>query len=295
MLLVRLFFILLIMGPVALGIYNLLKYRKLVTSKTSSFFPALLNSAVLYALAYNLIYFLQELFLVLGKNALGLEAYLYHNNHNWVGEHPMTSLMQGSGALAIFIIGILCLVGLSRFKGSNSSWRAFMLWMAFHGLMQSIAQVMVAFFAPTTDMGQALVGYLDIGQTALAGFSVISMIVIALLSAWFARPLLKLAPLETENDHPKYRLKYTRFTAFGAALLGSILIIPFKVPPMEQGLTPFLLLAFSVSWLWAASPYVKNLKATPNRINDQIQWIPIVLLLVLLVCFRFVLAPGIKF
>lgn len=295
MILVRLFFILLILGPVALGVYNLFRYRKLATPKTSNFFPALLNSAVLYALAYNLIYFLQELFLVLGKNALGLEAYLYHNNHNWVGEHPMTSLMQGSGALAIFIIGILCLVGLSRFKDSNSSWRAFMLWMAFHGLMQSVPQLMVAFFAPTTDVGQALVGYLDIGQTALASLAIISMIAIALLSIWFARPLLNLAPLEAENEHPKFRLKYTRFTAFGAALLGSILIIPFKVPPMVQGLTPFLLLVFSVPWLWSASPYVKNIKTTSNRINDQIQWIPIVLLLVLLLCFRFVLAPGIKF
>jgi hypothetical protein len=65
---------------------------------------------VLYALAFNIIFFIQELFLALGKRWLGLKAVLYHNNHNWYGEHPMDDLAQGYGAVAIFITAVICFI-----------------------------------------------------------------------------------------------------------------------------------------------------------------------------------------
>src|SRR5262245_15805300 len=47
-------------------------------------------SALTYALAFNLVFFLQELALVVPKALTpGLTATLYHNNHNWEGENPL--------------------------------------------------------------------------------------------------------------------------------------------------------------------------------------------------------------
>ena len=122
----------------------------------------MINSAVLYALAFNLIFFLQELFLGLGKKALGLEAFLSHNSHTWAGEHPTALLMQGSGALAILLIGLICLAIFRFIQNSKSIWKLFVLWLAFHGLILSIPQVMIAYFDPGTDVGEALVGYLNL-------------------------------------------------------------------------------------------------------------------------------------
>jgi hypothetical protein len=56
---------------------------------------------LLYTLAFNLTFFIQELFLVVPKALTpGLRPTLFHNNHLWQGEHPLASLFQGTGALA---------------------------------------------------------------------------------------------------------------------------------------------------------------------------------------------------
>ena len=121
--LVEIFLGFLLLGPVVWTIYNKVKYKELFSPKGIANYAVIINSAVMYALAFNIIFFLQEVFLVLGKKILGLKAFLYHNNHEWIGEHPMTSLMQGSGALAIFLIGLISLVILLRIRNSKSIWK----------------------------------------------------------------------------------------------------------------------------------------------------------------------------
>lgn len=59
--------------------------------------PLILNSAVVYALSYNLIFFIQELFLVVPKALTsGLRPTLFHNNHTWSGDNPVAALLQGT-------------------------------------------------------------------------------------------------------------------------------------------------------------------------------------------------------
>jgi hypothetical protein len=295
MIIVQIFLVSLLVGPILWGIYNWLKYRGNSSIKSTSQYNTLINSAVLYAVAFNLIFFLQEVFLVLGKKALGLKAFLYHNDHNWVGEHPMADLMQGSGALAIFIIGLACLVIYRFIPPSPGIWKLFTFWMAFHGLIQSIPQVMVVAFDPETDVGEALVGYLGIGQNSLIVMAIISMVSTVLLSNWSARQLLQFAPGDVDLNDPKAKLKYIQFIAVGAGVLGSFLIIPFRIFPMSQATTPFVVFVFSIPWTWASAAVSKPVKYHSNSLNKKIEWKPIVFLLLLLVFFRWVLAPGIEF
>jgi hypothetical protein len=255
----------------------------------------MINSAVLYALAFNLIFFLQELFLVLGKKALGLKAFLYHNNHNWVGEHPIALLMQGSGALAIFLIGLLCLIIFRFILYSKSIWKLFVLWLAFHGLIQSIPQVMVTYFDPGTDVGEALVGYLNLGQPFLLILAITSATATAMISIWFSRQLLKFASNDVDLSNPKLKFRYIRFIAVGAAFIGSILVVPFRIPPIGQAITPFIIFVFSIPWIWASAAVSKPNIRTSKRINEKIFWSPIILLVLLLIFFRLVLAPGLEF
>ena len=50
-------------------------------------------SALLYVLAFNLTFFIQELFLVLPKALTpGLRPTLFHNNHSWQGTSPLASI-----------------------------------------------------------------------------------------------------------------------------------------------------------------------------------------------------------
>ena len=292
---VQVFFVLLLIGPIVWGIFNLKRYKGVSQPDVTVSFKTLINSGVLYALAYNLIFFLQELFLVLGKKAIGLEAYLYHNNHTWNGEHPMASLMQGSGALAIFVLGLLFLLIYKWIKKSGSIWKLLVLWLAFHGLIQSLPQVTVAYFDPGTDVGEALVGYLNLNSTLLIFLAILSVLAIASVAVRFGGLLLGFAPQGIDLSNPKVRFKYVRFVAVGAALLGSVLIIPFRLPPLSQIIAPFFVLAISIPWMWSSVNVSGQIERTSNTIDEKIHWMPIGLLFLLLVFFQLILAPGVKF
>jgi len=295
MILVQIVFASLVIVPIVWGIFNWYKNKGLATAEFAIKYPTIINSAVFFALAFNIIFFLQEVFLVLGKKAIGLRSFLYHNNHTWEGEHPMASLMQGSGALAIFLIGLICWVIFQRIRNSGSIWKLFIMWLAFHGLIQSTPQVIIGYLNPSTDVGDALVGYLELSEPLLIFLSIASAITMASICIWFSRYLLEFAPPHADLNHPKVRIKYVRYIAVGAAIIGSILVIPFRVFPMGQAVTPFIVSAFSIPWIWAAAARIRPIRHVPNNINDKVYWSPILFLLALLIFFRLVLAPGVEF
>lgn len=295
MTIIQVFFATLFLAPIVWGALYWVKYKSVSSPKIIVNYSSLINSAVLYALAFNIIFFLQELFLVLGKNALGLKSFLYHNNHTWEGEHPLDTLMQGSGALAIFLIGLICLVVFKYLINYQSIWKLFVLWLAFHGLMQSLPQVVVATMDPNTDVGQALVGYLNLSQPLLLILAITCIIAIPPLNIWFSKKLLELFSGDIDMYNPKARFKYIRFVAVGAAFVGSILIIPFRVMPLSQAITPFVVFAISIPWIWVSAPVTRDIRHTGNRINDKIYLSPIVFLILLLIFFQLVLAPGVEF
>lgn len=295
MILVKIVLAVLLLGPIVWGSYNWVRYKGPSAPKDRTHYNAMINSAVLYALAYNLIFFLQELFLVLGKKSLGLESTLYHNNHTWAGEHQKALLMQGSGAMAIFLIGLICLAMFQFFRNSKSLWKLFFLWMAFHGLIQSIPQVMIAYLDPGTDVGEALVGFLNLSEPVLIFLAVTSLMATIILSIWFSGPLLEFAATDAALDNPKVRFKYIRFVAVAGAIIGSILVIPFRVLPMSHAISPFAVFVFSIPWTWAAAAKRIPVRRNSNKVNEKIYWRPIVCLVLLLAFFRLVLAPGITF
>src|SRR6202046_1653027 len=97
-----------------------------------------ITSALLYALACNLTFFIQELFLVLPKALTpGLRPTLFHNNHTWQGDNPLANLLQGTGALAILLSGLVCAVLLRRGPGRSLTLRLFLIWMSYNGIFQS--------------------------------------------------------------------------------------------------------------------------------------------------------------
>ena len=295
MMFAQIFFAILLAGPIVWGVYNTVKYKSLAPPKGIVKKATLINSAIFYALAYNIIFFLQELFLTLGKKILGLKSILYHNNHTWEGEHPLLLLMQGSGALAIFLIGLICLVILRTISKSRSEWKLFVLWLAFHGLIQSVPQVLIACMDQSTDVGEALVGYLNLSPTSLIVLAGLSMLSTAMISIWFCKPLLGFISWDSGLNNAKGKLRYILSIAVGAALLGSVLVVPFRIPPVSQAIAPFIVFVFSIPWIWSAAPVSQPIECSDNGINESIYWGPIVLLMLLLIFFRLVLAPGLEF
>lgn len=288
----------LLIVPIAWGVYGYFKSRSANNSPstsetTASSWPLIINSAVLYALAFNLIFFIQELFLALGKRWLGLKAYLYHNNHNWDGNHPMERLAQGYGAVAILIVGIICLVIARSIKRSTQWIQLFFLWMSFQGFAQSVPQFITAKAAPDTDTGQAFT-YLGIGSTAGIVICIAGIILMLFIGASFSRYLLQLAPNSDHTDTPGKRFGYLFKIAVAASLIGIVLIIPFRIMPWDRAIAPVAVTLISIPMVFANAWKINNIDPVNNEVNKKIFVVPVILLIVLLLVFQLILAKGVE-
>jgi hypothetical protein len=282
--------------PVAWGIYGYFKTRKNTKQpfeRAGSSLPLIINSAVLYALAFNLIFFIQELFLAWGKKWLGLKAYLYHNNHNWEGYHPKEDLAQGYGAAAIFITGVICLMVARRIRLSTHWLQLFFLWMAFEGLAQSLPQFITAAMAPDTDTGQAYT-YLGIaGKTGLL-ISIAGIILMLLTGIAYSRYLLQLAPSNNYTADAYRRFNYLFQAAVAASIIGIILIIPFRIMPWSRATAPVFVTLSSIPMVFANAWSAKVTYAINSEVNRKVLVTPVILLVLLLMIFQLVLAKGVK-
>jgi hypothetical protein len=287
--------LLLLIVPIFWGLYGYIKTRretKQTFERIVSPWPLIINSAVLYALAFNIIFFIQELFLALGKKWLGLKAYLYHNNHNWEDSHPMDDLAQGYGATAIFITGVICLFIARRIKLSTHWLQLFFLWLAFEGLAQSLPQFITAANSPTTDTGQAF-AYLGIPDKLGLLISVTGILLMLLISMSYSRYLLQFSPSDQYVTTASRRFRYLLHAAVIASLVGIVLIIPFRIMPWDRVMAPVMVTLISVPMVFANAWHVKAVDTINSRINQKIFAWPIIFLIILLLIFQLVLAKGV--
>ena len=279
--------------PLFWGIYGFIKTRGARYKVSYPGFALIINSAVSYALAFNIIFFIQELFLALGKRWLGLRAVLYHNNHNWYGEHPMDDLAQGYGAAAIFITAIICFITARAMKNSKHWLQLFFLWMSFQGFAQSIPQFITAFMAPDTDTGQAFT-YLGLSQSTGWIIAIIGIVLMLLIGCLFAKYLLQLSSSMSITENAGSRFGYLSRIALLASVIGIILIIPFRIMPWERASAPVFVTLLSIPMVFAHAWKIKPLAPINNDVNKKIFIIPIALLIVLLLIFQLILAKGVE-
>lgn len=280
--------------PLFWGIYGFIRTKNESKAKLRyRGFALVINSAVLYALAFNLIFFIQELFLALGKRWLGLRAVLYHNNHNWFGEHPMDDLAQGYGAVSIFITAIICFIIARAMKNSQHWIQLFFLWMSFQGFAQSIPQFITAFMAPDTDTGQAFT-YLGLSQPTGWIIAIAGIVLMLLIGCLFTKYLLQLAPSSSITEHAGSRFGYISRIALLASVIGIFLIIPFRIMPWERASAPFFVTLLSIPMVFAHAWKVKPVVPVNNDINRKFFMMPVVMLVILLVTFQLVLAKGVE-
>src|SRR3990170_4394915 len=150
-----------------------------------------LASMLLYVLAFNLVFFVQELFLVLPKALVpGLRPTLFHNNHSWSGTHPLAELFQGTGVLATLLFGTACGWRLRRSASGSAWWRLLLFWLAFGGVFMALPQLVAGAVLPQGDAGRAMT-YLGMGEGARTVVALIALVAIPLYALWLLKPLLE--------------------------------------------------------------------------------------------------------
>jgi hypothetical protein len=291
----------LVVGPALLGVRGLSSARR--TSGGAVPEPALswdwrlaITSALLYALAFNLIFFIQELFLVLPKALTpGLRPILFHNNHRWEGQNPLASLFQGTGALAIFVTGLICAYLLKRRVARSSSVRLFLIWMAYNGFMQSLPQVVIGSVEPENDVGMAM-DYFHLGVAAKTAAALVALSAIPGVALSLRGSLLSLAKNGADIASSRARTSFMFRVATVPALAAILLIIPFRVPRnwVEVAAVPVVVTVIGVAWIQAGAWAVSQVKASATLSSRSIAYVFGALLILLLV-FQLVLRPGVRF
>jgi hypothetical protein len=251
-----------------------------------------LLSLLIYTLAFNLTFFIQELFLVVPKALTpGLKPTLFHNNHNWEGSHPLEYLFQGTGAAAILICGLAFAWAARRGAGRTEAMRLFVLWMAYHGLFQSLPQIAFAAVSPGSDTGLAL-GWFGLPAAGELLVTVLGAVAIIAAGLFMARRFLELGPpLATGRERSHF--------AFLLAVLPAVLAVPilvlFRVPRewVEVVIPTIAVPLIGLIWVQANA---WRLPVTPRPAQPSPGLsIPLLLVLALLALFHLVLRPGIAF
>jgi hypothetical protein len=251
-------------------------------------------STLAYVLAFNLVFFVQEVFLVLPKALLpGVRSTLFHNNHGWDGTHPMVELFQGTGALATLLLGLGCAAWLHRGRGS-ATLRLLLFWLAFCGVYMALPQVVLGAIEPRGDVGRAMT-WLGMGAGAKTVAALLALLAIPLFAQGLRAPLLSLAEAPAQLATARARHRFVFAAATLPALLASALVIPFRVPRewIEVLLVPVMVAFCGLVWLQASAWRDVAVHAGEPR-----GWRPGPLLLAalaLLAVFQLVLRPGITF
>ena len=238
-------------------------------------------------LAFNLVFFLQEVFLVLPKAMVtGLNPTLFHNNHNWSGSDPIAELLQGSGALAILVTALASLALLRR-AGGGATARLFLVWIAFSGFYQALPQVVIGALVPMNDVGRAMTwaGLGGVGKGVAAGIALILML---LAGRVLARLFLGFAP----HGKPGGTIF---LLATLPALLAIPLILPFRAPgSLDQVvLVPVIMQCAGALFVQLGAIGARPGPAPQVPLSSPL-WIVAALALVL-GGFHLVLRPGIAF
>lgn len=286
-------------GPVLLGLWGVLRSRGQPRAASPS--PAwdwklILASMLLYALSFSLIFFVQELFLVLPKAFTpGLRPTLFHNNHNWDGDNPLAKLFQGTGALATLILAALCAYWLKRCPPRSALWRMFALWMVFHGCYQALPQFVVGAIFPGNDVGMAM-EYLQWSAATKTVAALLAMALIVWIAVRLLRPLLSLAAQADEVATPGRRAGFVFRVATLPGLLALPLIIAMRVPgSLDQvAIVPVAEYVIGLWWMQAAAWFAIPARAGETAPVRSIA-VPLLALIALTLIFHLILRPGIAF
>lgn len=280
--------------PLIFIVVKLVILRWETAAKINTNWKSIINLSIIYALAFNIVFFIQELFLALGKSWLGLTAYLYHNNHGWDGDHPMTALMQGSGALSILIFGVL-MFGLFhwiKLKSYSRLLKMFVWWLGFQGFVQALPQLQTAFLATNTDVGQAM-SYMNIGSTP--GF-IIALLVTILLVLCIKMNFNQLIILGlVNNENTKSQFRHVLFLVIVPTFLGCIFIIPFRIYPWDRAVMPFMSAITWMPWMLGFSLVKINRPTKFTQMLESGNLVLVVGYVFLLLFFQLILAPGVVF
>jgi hypothetical protein len=283
--------VVLVLAPLSVGILGWSRTRREPPGQPVADRIAIATSFLLYIVAFNVAFFVQELFLVVPKALTpGLEPVLYHNNHSWRGSHPLENLFQGTGALATLLMALACALVEPRVRATAARW--LLWWLAYCGAFMALPQFVVAALSPGSDVGRAL-DFFGLSQPAKLAVAFVALVAMPVVAIALGRRLPALAPRPL--DSARARARFTFAHAFLPATLAIAPIIAYRVPRewVEVVFLPVVVAFVGLPWMQAMAWRAPAGTRTTAPLRGAAA--ALVAALAILAIFQLVLRPGIRF
>jgi hypothetical protein len=283
--------VVLVGAPIAFAIAGWLRMRHEPRAPRVAEASSIATSMLLYIVAFNATFFVQELFLVVPKALTpGLDPILFHNNHTWRGTHPLENLFQGTGALATLVMATACWFAARRPR--TTGMRMLLLWLAYCGWFMALPQIVVGAIAPGSDVGRAM-DWFAMPVAVKLTLAFVALAAIPPLAIALARRVLALSPRPLATARARMRFVFAYATL--PALLAIAPIIAYRVHRewMEVVMLPVVVAFAGLGWMQATA---WRHAAAGGHVRPLRGWITaLVAALAILAFFQLVLRRGVPF
>jgi len=174
------------------------------------------------------------------------------------------------------------------------AWRLFIVWMAYCGLLMALPQVVIGALSTGSDVGMAMV-YFGLSPVAKTVLALLALVAIVVVSLALLRPTLELADDPADVATPSARTRFVFQTIALPMLIGTALVIPFRVPreALEVVLLPLIVGVPGALWMLADAWRVRDVRAVGVPLRAFV--LPLLAAIALLLVFQLLLRPGIAF
>jgi hypothetical protein len=228
----------------------------------------IINSSLLYTIAFISAFYINELGLVFVGYLLNLSPVLYHNTityTNLTSKFEFASL--AAGPLSSLLLGIAALIVYKFYKSLKGELKLFFIWLYIHGFTLFLSQIMNIPFHKTSDMAKAVDAFGIPDSIQIIG-SIISIVGIVLLGFLSAKPFLQFAKINNLEYNGLEESRFIQSIALYPWVLGAIMALPFRFPPVNL---IYIILpitnGMTVVWTFVGAKYVK----IGGELNDQLK------------------------
>ena len=248
-------------------------------------------SGLWYLVAFNLAFFLQELFLTWPKSLTpGLTATLFHNNHRWTGEHPLAMLFQGTGVLALLVTAVVAGFALHRARERRVDFQLGLWWLAYSTVFMALPQFVSAAVHGQTDLSLAF-RYLGVPQYAVLAFALVAIAACPVAGWWLGS---QAARIDAMLGHSRTAARLPGLLLW-PALVAMPLLVLYRIP-RETAEVVGLPLAVTLSGIFWVCVFGQRADVAASDVRGHLDWrLPAVLAVAILALFHGVLRQGITF
>jgi len=258
----------------------------------------ILNSTVLYILAFLVTTVIHELaHAFMGMN-LGSGAILHHN----YVEHPLISNLTVQARVMISLAGPI----MSLIQGIAVGWffvkirkasytKLFLLWTSVLGFTNFFGYLMTGPIFHLGDIGKVY-GILNISLPLQIIFAVFGLLILAFVAYKLTVPFLEFSFLEEWVSNPETRSHFAFSIIILPWLIGSavVTILYLPVVAVVSIIYPFtsgMIFIFP----WKNAKRIKSVKINKNSGLGKASYILYIVLIVAIILFKFILEKGIEF